>query len=102
MNRLEQLLGMLAKNPDDVFLNFSLGMEYKAADRLEEATQQFERVLAMDPHYLAGYIRKGEVLTSRQLFDEARKVLEDGLHVADHLGEAHMADNIHDMLKMLP
>lgn len=102
MSRLEQLKGMLARDPADVFVNFALAMEYRSAGELAAALGQFDRTLELDPRYLAAYQRKGETLMQHQRFDEARAVLERGAELARSAGETHMLDNINEMLEQLP
>ncbi len=48
MPSIEQLGKLLAAEPDDVFLNFALAMEYVGAGRLDDAVRQFARVLELD------------------------------------------------------
>ncbi|MCB9850046.1 MAG: tetratricopeptide repeat protein [Phycisphaerales bacterium] len=102
MSRLEQITRMLENEPDDVFLNFSLAMEYRSAGEIEKAMAQFDRVITLDPAYLAAYMRKGETLMNNRQFDEARAALEQGVAVAKDAGDQHMLDNINEMLDMLP
>ncbi|MCB9867580.1 MAG: tetratricopeptide repeat protein [Phycisphaerales bacterium] len=102
MSRLEQLTRMLEKDPDDVFVNFGLAMEQRAAGDVDAALAQFDRTIALDPHYLAAYQRKGETLMQAGRYDEARAALERGAEVARSAGEAHMLENINEMLEQLP
>jgi tetratricopeptide (TPR) repeat protein len=102
MSRLAQIETMLTKDPDDVFLNFSLAMEFRASGEIDRALAQFDRVIALDPGYLAAYMRKGEVLMKEKQFDTARATLEQGIAVAKQQGDNHMVDNINEMLEMLP
>lgn len=102
MSRLDQIKEMLTKEPDDVFLNFSLAMEYRAAGEADQAVELFDRVLTLDPNYLGAYMRKGETLIQAQRFDEARTSLERGVAAAKECGDEHMAENIAEMIEMLP
>jgi len=102
MSRLEQLGKLLERDPDDVFLNFGLAMELRAAGDVDAALRQFDRALEIDPNYLAAYMRKGETLTNARRFDEARAVLERGADLARRQGEMHMLENITEMLDALP
>ena len=51
MSRLEKLVGLLESQPDDVFLNFGLAMEYVNLGQTEDALARFDRVLQLDPEY---------------------------------------------------
>jgi predicted Zn-dependent protease len=102
VERIEQLRALLAKEPDDVFCNFSLAMELRSTDQIDAALTQFDRVIALDPNYLAAHMRKGETLMKLHRYDEARATLERGAEVARSAGDQHMVDNIQEMLDMLP
>jgi len=102
MSRRAQLEEMLKKDPDDVFLNFSLAMEFKGEGETQCAIAQFDRVIALDANYLAAYQRKGETLMNAKQFDAARASLEQGIGIAKQQGDEHMVDNINEMLEMLP
>jgi tetratricopeptide (TPR) repeat protein len=99
---MEELKKMLAKSPDDVFLNFSLAMELQAAGQEDDALCQFDRTIALDGNYLAAYERKGQVLIRLNRFKEAREALETGREAAQRVGDTHMADNIGRILEQLP
>ena len=64
MSRLEQLERMLAEEPDDPFLNFSLAMELARLQRPDESLRQFDRVLELDAGYCTAYFQKISVPTS--------------------------------------
>lgn len=102
MARADQLKAMLEKDPDDVFLNFSLGMEFKAANEAERALRQFDRVIELDATYLSAYIRKSEVLVGLQRFDDARASLTRAADVARQSADQHMLDNVNELLEQLP
>lgn len=102
MARAEQLKAMLEKDPDDVFLNFSLGMEFKSTDDFDSALRQFDRVIELDATYLSAYLRKGEVLVAMRRFDDARASLDRAAEVARQSGDQHMLDNVNELLEQLP
>ncbi len=47
MGRIDQIQRLLENEPDDVFLNFSLAMEYESAGQAEDALKQFDRTIAL-------------------------------------------------------
>lgn len=101
MSRIEQLTKLIEKDPADPFLHFSLGMEYQGAGRGPEALEQYDRVIALDPKYLAAYVQKSQVLVKAKRFDDAQKALTAAAGVAREIGDQHMLDNINEMLEML-
>ena len=102
MPRIDQIRAMLEKSPDDVFLNFSLGMELQAAGLVDEAIAQFERTLTLDPNYVTAHVRKAQVLIGQKRLAEARVALQQGSDAAQAAGNRHMVDNIRQMLAQIP
>lgn len=100
-SRLEQLQKLLAAEPDDVFLNFGLAMEFFKTGQHAEALAQFDRVIALDPDYVAAHFQKGNSLVAMGRSDEARRVLTDGIAVARRIGNAHAAGEMADLLESL-
>ena len=58
--RMTRLQAMLEKQPDDPFLLYSLGMEYKNAGDPARALEWFDRTLRADPNYCYAYFQKGQ------------------------------------------
>lgn len=102
MDRMATIKRMIETEPEDVFLNFSLAMEYQSAGKVDEAVAQYDRTLALDPHYLAAHLRKGELLMAQNRYDEARQALEAGAAVARETNDAHMLDNLNELIRHLP
>ena len=55
---------MLADEPGDLFLRYSLAMELASAERFDEAVEQFKKCLELDPTYLAAYVEAHAEATS--------------------------------------
>ena len=101
MSRLEQIEKMLAAEPEDVFLNFSLAMEYARAGRQEEAAGQFARVAELDGDYVAAYPQWANILIALERRSEAREVLNKGIAAAKRINDKHAADQMTKTLNML-
>lgn len=101
MSRLEQLEKMLKTDPDDVFLNFGLAMEYVRAGRADEAIAQFTRVTELDPKYIPGYFQLGNFYVSLGRKDEARQAFSQGMKVAADVGDSHAAAEMSEALALL-
>ena len=97
-DRIAAIRSMLAGNPDDVFLHYSLGMEHAAAGNFDQAVQEFRRCVALDEDYLAAYVEAGKSLRSAGLSKQAREMFLAGLEVASARGERHVADFIRQQL----
>jgi predicted Zn-dependent protease len=99
MSRREKIQAMLAKEPDDVFLNFGLAMELAKEGDVEAAATQFDRVLQLDENYVAAYFHKGNTLIGGGRLDEARVILTKGIRVAQRQGNDHSAEEMGGLLR---
>ncbi|MHC4294620.1 MAG: tetratricopeptide repeat protein [Planctomycetota bacterium] len=100
--RIEQIKSLLEASPQDVFLHYSLAMEYAGLNRIDEALDEFYKCIELDSDYLAAYVEAGKCLRTAGRGDEARKVFTAGLEIAERKGEAHTCDYIRQQLDGLP
>ncbi|MHC4982149.1 MAG: tetratricopeptide repeat protein [Planctomycetota bacterium] len=100
--RIQAIKTMLEKSPDDVFLHYSLGMEYSAARRFDEAAAEFKRCVELDENYLAAFVEAGKSLRSAGRLAEAREILAAALELAGLQGETHTQDYVRQQLESLP
>jgi Tfp pilus assembly protein PilF len=98
MDRISQIRRMLTADPDDLLLNYALGMELLAAKQPDESLLQFDKVLAIDPAYSAAYMQKAKVLIDLARHDDARSVLQAGMAVALDRGDFHAKDKMEELL----
>ncbi len=97
MSRIDRIIKLLQDNPDDVFLNFSLGMEYLSQKREDLALHQFDKTISLEPTHLAAHFRKCRILVSAK--DEAATIaIEQGVAIATAAGDEHIADQLRQML----
>ncbi len=101
MSRLEQIVKMLETEPDDVFLNFGLAMEYVREGRPDDAVRQFDRVIELDPAYIPAHFQKGNTLIKMARPAEARAALELGIATARNIGDPHAAEEMNLLLQGL-
>ncbi len=101
MPRIEQVQQMLAAEPNDVFLNFSLAMALVREERFDEALAQFGRVLELEPGYVPAYMQKANALVKTQRADAAAETLRQGIATAKAAGDHHAADEMQQMLDLL-
>lgn len=77
------LKSMLEKEPEDLFLNFALGLEYaNDTETLLLAEQQFKRVLSHNDTYIAAYYQLGKLFESTLRKTEALDSYLTGLKKA--------------------
>ena len=82
LNRIDMLLAMLEKEPDDIFLNYALGTEYVGELDVVQAEFQFKKVLQMEPNYIAAYYQLGKLFESQLKNTEALHFFKLGLEKA--------------------
>lgn len=92
MRRLDHLLDLLNAEPNDVFLNYALGMEYAALGQTTEAEHCYKKVLELDSSYLGAYYQLGQLLTVQKQPESALRVYREGLEKAK-LSKNHKAIN---------
>jgi Flp pilus assembly protein TadD len=100
-NRLSQLQQMLEKSPDDTFLLYGIGMEYKKAGDTERAIEYFNRVTRLDTGYCYAYHQRGLVCEMAGDIDGARLAYREGVEAAVRKGDAHAQGEIQAALDML-
>ncbi|MBL7931542.1 MAG: tetratricopeptide repeat protein [Bacteroidia bacterium] len=81
--RIDMLYGMLKKEPNDLFLNYALGMELlNNASDLSIAKQQFQKVLNLNPEYVPAYYQLGKLCELLVENTEAMNYYQKGLQLA--------------------
>src|SRR6218665_3011155 len=90
--RIEMLMGMLEREPEDLFMNYALGVEYMADHRLPDAEAQFKKVLGTDSLYIAAYYQLGKLHEAASNPAEALGYYKTGLEKA-RLKKDHKAIN---------
>jgi len=78
-SRLTQLLALLSKQPQEVFLHYAIASEYKKEQNWEEAVFWFQKTLQLDPSYLAAYYQMAEAFEANEQRDAAKKAYEVGI-----------------------
>ncbi|RPI60486.1 MAG: tetratricopeptide repeat protein, partial [Planctomycetaceae bacterium] len=78
-DRITTLQAMIAKSPGDVFLHYSLGMEYAAGGQFDAAVTEFRQAIAIDATYVPAYVEAGKSLRSAGRLGEAREIFAAGL-----------------------
>jgi tetratricopeptide (TPR) repeat protein len=100
--RLSSLLEMLEKEPQDVFLNYALGLEYLAIPtRTSDTERQFKLVLELDPNYIPAYYQLGQLFTSLQRTSEALDYYKIGLEKAKEQKNNKAINEIGEAIFML-
>jgi len=75
-----------------------LAMEYSNGGNVEQAMQEFAKLLSVHPDYTAGYFMAAQTLAKADRLEEARKMLGDGILSAKRTGNAHAQAEMEGML----
>jgi len=81
-NRIEILKGYLADDPDDVFSNYALALEYMNSGENNPAIEMLERILEKDEHYLAAYYQLGKLYEGMARMKDAKMIYQKGIRIA--------------------
>jgi tetratricopeptide (TPR) repeat protein len=100
-SRIDKLQAMLAKQPDDTFLHYGIGMEYRKLEQPEKALEYFEQVLKIDPTYLYAYYQQGQVYELLGNLPAARQSYREGIEAAERKGDAHAREELAAALEMI-
>jgi tetratricopeptide (TPR) repeat protein len=101
LSRREQIEAMLADDPGDVFLRYSLAMELDKAGDHEASLARFAELARGQPPYVPAYFMAGQQLARLGRLDESRTVLRDGIEAARAQGDAHAAGEMGELLASL-
>ena len=98
-SRREKLLEMLESSPDDPFLYYGLAMEDRTTGDLPAALSGLQKVLELDPDYVAAYFHQGQLLSELGELDRAREILRAGIDVADRVSDQHALSEMTEFLR---
>lgn len=99
--RREKIEAMLADEPGDVFLRYSLAMELDKEGDHDRSLDQLTELIEADPPYVPAYFMAGQQLARLGRVEKARDVLRVGIEVARQQGDAHAAGEMSEFLASL-
>ena len=100
-DRRRKIESMLADDPDDVFLRYSLALEMEAAGEWEAALDILEALSRGAPPYVPAFQMAAQHLVKRGRSEEARACLREGIEAARAQGLAHAAGEMSELLMSL-
>jgi predicted Zn-dependent protease len=101
MSRRQQIEAMLADDPNDPFLRYSLAMELQKEREHERSIELLQQLMADDPPYGAAFFMAAKQLVGLGRIDEARAALRDGIDLARRRGDHHAASEMSEYLTTL-
>jgi tetratricopeptide (TPR) repeat protein len=101
MTRREKIEAMLADDPDDTFLRYSLAMELDKEGNHDASLAAFAELTHDSPPYVPAFFMAGQQLVRIGRIDEAKQVLRDGIAAANAAGDAHAEREMREFLVSL-
>lgn len=100
-SRRQKIEALLADDPQDTFLRYSLALEMEAAGEWEAGLDILEDLARGTTPYVPAFHMAAQHLLKRDRIDEARRALRDGIEAARCQGEAHAASEMAQLLMSL-
>ena len=101
MNRREKIEAMLAEDPSDTFLRYSLAMEMRSEGDHDGSLQRLQELMRDAPPYVPAYFMAAQQLVDIDRVDEARTCLREGIEQARQQQDSHAAAEMSDYLTSL-
>lgn len=99
--RREKIEAMLADEPGDTFLRYSLAMELDKEGVHVASLEKLAELSRDDPPYVPAFFMAGQQLTRLNRLDEARTILRDGIEAARQQNNSHAAGEMSEFLTSL-
>jgi hypothetical protein len=99
--RRATLEAMIADEPTDPELRYSLAMEFASAGDDAEAVRRFEELIRVVPNYPPAYHMAARALQRLNRVVEAKALLVEGIPVAQKKGDSHAAGEMTELLESL-
>ena len=101
MSRREKIEAMLADEPADTFLRYSLAMELDKEGDHDGSLARLAELTRDQPPYVPAYFMAAQQLTRLERVNEARTYLRNGIEAARTQGNTHAAGEMSEFLASL-
>jgi tetratricopeptide (TPR) repeat protein len=101
MSRREKIEALLADEPGDTFLRYSLAMELGKEGDHTASLARFAELTRDQPPYAPAFFMAGQQLARLGRMSEARSFLREGIEAARIQGDAHAAGEMSEFLASL-
>jgi thioredoxin-like negative regulator of GroEL len=101
MSRREKIEALLADDPSDQFLRYSLAMELDKEGQHERSLAEFGGLMSDAAPYVPAYFMAAQQLARLQRVAEARAALRSGIEQARAAGDSHAAGEMSEFLASL-
>ncbi len=100
-NRLQALLDLLVKDPNDSFTLYGIALEYLSLEESEKAEEYLKRLIASDPDYVPAYMQYARLKENLNQIEDARQLYLQGIEKARKTGDNRSASEMEDFLDEL-
>lgn len=100
-SRREKIEQMLAEEPGDVFLRYSLAMELDKAGEHDECLTLLRALAEGAPPYVPAFFMAGQILARLARVAEAQAALRAGIEAARSQGDQHAAAEMSELAASL-
>ena len=100
-SRREKIEALLAEEPDDTFLRYSLAMELDKEGDHEASLARLQELHTLDPPYIPAFFMAGQQLAKLNRLEESRSALREGIEQARAQGDRHAAGEMSEFLATL-
>lgn len=100
-SRRQRIEALLADDPTDTFLRYSLALELDKEGDHEQSLARLAELTADTPPYVPAFFMAGQQLVRLERINEARAILREGIEQARAQGDAHAAGEMSGFLTSL-
>ena len=100
-SRREKIEQMLADEPQDTFLRYSLALEFDKEGRHDESLSLFQALMEDSTPYVPAFFMAGQQLARLRRAADARDVLRQGIDQARRQDDLHAAGEMSEFLASL-
>jgi hypothetical protein len=101
MSRREKIEAMLADDPGDTFLRYSLAMELDKEGAHDASLAKFAELMHDEPPYVPAFFMAGQQLVRIGRAAEARPILTNGIEAARLQNDMHAVGEMGEFLASL-
>ena len=100
-DRIEILKQFLDANPSDCFSRYGIAQEYVKRGESENAIEQFNKIIEINPDYQAAYYHAGKTLEKLGRSSDAAEIYRKGIGLASRSGDFHARSELEAALEEL-
>lgn len=101
MSRREKIEAMLADEPGDTFLRYSLAMELRSEGDHARSIEKLTELTRDTPPYVPAFFMAAQQLVDLNEIERAREFLREGIEEARRQGDSHAAAEMSELLSAL-